>query len=115
MRVRHACPAGIAAVALLLAAGPVAADAIDGNWCNGAKRLEIAGATIVTPGGNRIEGDYGRHDFSYIVPAGEENAGKRVDMDLWGDDDMQLWPTGRAADPKAGGAQMWKRCAAPTS
>ncbi|MEK9645629.1 MAG: hypothetical protein VW547_08795 [Alphaproteobacteria bacterium] len=115
MGIRPSYSAGMAAVALMLSAVPAAADAIDGNWCNGAKRLEIAGPTIVTPGGNRIQGDYGRHDFSYIVPGGEENAGKRVDMDLWGDDDMQLWPNGRTPDPKAGGAQMWKRCAAPTS
>ena len=102
--------------ALFLVTSPARADAIDGHWCFGAaKRLEIAGATIVTPGGNRIEGDYGRHDFGYTVPAGEAGAGARVDMDLMGDDDMRFWPAGRSTDPAQGGAQTWTRCAAPTS
>ncbi len=107
--------AAIAVVLLIFSAAPAAADAIDGNWCNGAKHLHIAGSTIVTSGGVRTQGEYGRHDFTYIVPGGEENAGRRVYMDLWGDDVMQLWPNGRKSDPKSGGTQIWKRCAAPTS
>lgn len=105
----------MAAAALMLVPLPAAADAIDGHWCLGAKRLEIAGPAIVTPGGKRITGDYGRHEFSYVVPAGEPGAGTAVDMDLLGEDDMRLWPAGRKPDPAAAGAQMWKRCAAPTS
>ena len=107
---------------VLLAAGlsaaialPAVADAIDGKWCMGAKCLEIAGDTIVTPGGRKIQGDYGRHDFSYVVPADEANAGKTVDMDLMGDEDMRLWPTGRAPNAEAAGAQYWRRCQAETS
>lgn len=99
----------------VLTACPALADAIDGNWCNGMKRLEISGPEIVTPGGNKIQGSYGRHDFSYTVPAGEPGAGATVDMDLMGDDDIRLWPKGRAPDPVKAGAQMWKRCAAPVS
>lgn len=107
--------------ALVLAAvvvfdlSPVRADAIDGNWCNGVKRLEISGEKIVTPGGNTLQGIYGRHDFTYTVPAGEPGAGATVDMDLLGDDDMRLWPKGRSPDPASAGAQMLKRCAAPVS
>lgn len=104
-----------AVLAVLFGPSPVLADAIDGNWCNGAKRLEISGAKIVTPGGNTIEGIYGRHDFTYTVPAGEPGAGNTVDMDLLGDDDLRLWPDGRSPDPQKAGAQMWKRCAAPVS
>lgn len=107
--------AAAVAVTAIVGASPVLADAIDGNWCNGVKRLEISGAKIVTPGGNRIDGIYGRHDFTYTVPAGEPGAGKSVDMDLMGDDDLRLWPNGRAPDPQKAGAQMWKRCAAPVS
>lgn len=91
------------------------ADAIDGNWCHGAKRLSISGPEIVTPGGAKMSGEYGRHDFRYVVPAGEAGAGNTVEMDLLSDDDMQLWPNGRTSQPQAGGAQMWKRCAAPVS
>ena len=102
---------GLVAAVFTVAALPAAADAIDGKWCFEGKRLEITGPTIVTPGGNRIQGDYGRHYFTYIVPAGEEGAGRTVDMDQLGEYDMRLWPTGRPADPAAGGAQHWKRCA----
>lgn len=104
-----------AAIGFLVAASPAAADAIDGNWCNGVKRLEISGSEIVTPGGNKIQGIYGRHDFIYTAPAGEAGAGAKVDMDLLGDNDLRLWPTGRSTDPSKAGAQMWKRCAAPVS
>ena len=107
---------------VLLAAGlsaaialPASADSIDGKWCFGQKRLEISGDTIVTPGGRKIQGDYGRHDFSYVVPAGEAAAGTTVDMDLMGDEDMRLWPTGRAPNAEAAGAQHWRRCQAETS
>lgn len=107
--------ATVAAIGFVFAATPAVADAIDGNWCNGVKRLEISGSEIVTPGGNRIQGIYGRHDFTYTVPAGEPGAGASVDMDLMGDDDMRVWPAGRSPDPNKAGAQMWKRCAAPVS
>ncbi len=69
--------------------------------------MEISGAKIVTRGGNSIEGVYGRHDFTYTVPAGEPGA--RVDMDLIGNDDMRLWPKGRSPVPQIVGAQMRKR------
>ena len=35
------------------------------------RRLAIRGPEITTPGGNRISGDYSRHNFSYVVPASE--------------------------------------------
>jgi hypothetical protein len=115
-RARTSPIVGVAAViAFVLAATPVAADAIDGKWCFGAKRLEISGPELLTPGGNKIQGQYGRHDFTYTVPAGEPGAGATVEMELLGDDDMRLWPRGRTPDPQTAGAQMWKRCAAPVS
>jgi len=107
--------AAAVAAAVLFGASPVLADAIDGNWCNGVKRLVISGPKIVTPGGNSIDGIYGRHEFTYTVPAGEPGGGTSVDMDLIGDDDLRLWPNGRSPDPRKAGAQMWKRCAAPVS
>ena len=103
------------ATGFLVVATPAAADAIDGKWCFGVKRLEISGPEILTPGGNKLQGQYGRHDFSYAVPAGEPGAGATVDMELLGDEDLRLWPTGRTPDPAKAGAQMWKRCAAPVS
>jgi hypothetical protein len=103
------------ATGFLVVVTPAAADAIDGKWCFGVKRLEISGPEILTPGGNKLQGQYGRHDFSYAVPAGEPGAGATVDMELLGDEDLRLWPTGRTPDPAKAGAQMWKRCAAPVS
>ena len=93
----------------------VSADAIDGSWCFGVKRLSISDPEIVTPGGTTMSGDYGRHVFSCVVPAGEAGAGDRVDMYLLGDEDMRLLPKGRSPDPVKAGAQMLKRCAAPVS
>ena len=62
------------------------ADAIDGAWCHEtSRRMVISGPSIVTPGGNRIEGEYGRHDFAYTVPPGEPGAGTRIRMVLMGE------------------------------
>lgn len=116
---RHPNKSKVTIVAALLAVffwpAAAAADAIDGHWCFGVKRLSIEGPAIVTPGGTKMTGDYGRHDFRYVVPAGEAGAGNTVEMDLLSEEQMQLWPSGRQADANAGGAQMWKRCAAPVS
>ncbi|MBS28917.1 MAG: hypothetical protein CL566_08365 [Alphaproteobacteria bacterium] len=77
----------IAAVLMMLAAPPAHADAIDGNWCNPDNdNLEIQGPRIITPGGNRIAGDYDRHGFRYVIPADEARAGVEVDMDLIDDE-----------------------------
>jgi hypothetical protein len=74
-------PAAILAVAALTA--PARADAIDGNWCRAdGKRMSIRGPEIMTPGGHHIRGDYSRHFFSYVIPAGEEGAGKTVSITL---------------------------------
>src|SRR5258708_36176455 len=52
------------------------ADVIDGDWCRAdGKRMKIHGPEIVTPGGNQTRGDYTRHSFSYVIPAGEAGAG----------------------------------------
>ena len=71
-------------VALIAAAGPARADAIDGNWCSpdGRQSMTIDGPRILTPGGTRITGLYDRHAFAYQVPAAEPNAGAQVSMTL---------------------------------
>ena len=86
---------------------PVAAraDRIDGHWCAvDGRLLTIDGPSIVTPGGNRIPGDYGRHTFIYIIPAGEPGAGGDVQMRQLNDETIHiLWPG--AAD-----VEVWNRC-----
>ncbi len=102
----------IAAVILVLAAAPVRADAIDGKWCNPELgRMEILGPQIMTPGGNRISGDYDRHGFRHIMPDGEDGAGADVDMVLVDDDTLH-----RIVAPRAGAnIEVWRRCRAQVS
>ncbi len=102
------------AFAFLLAVGfassPVRADAIDGQWCAvDGKRLDINGPRIRTPGGAKIQGDYDRHAFRYVVPAAEAGAGGTVNMRLLSDEVMHLTPPGPAS------VQVWNRCGPPIS
>jgi hypothetical protein len=97
--------------ALLLAAVPAKADAIDGEWCapGGTRRLSIDGPKLVTPAGARIEGNYTRHSFAYKAPAGEVEAGNEIEMRLMGEHAMLFRPQGAA------NAQTWTRCSRPIS
>lgn len=89
--------------------GVARADAIDGHWCHeGGRRFEINGPMIVTPGGSRIEGQYDRHYFSYVVPANEPSGGSTVDMALMGEMMVRLKP---ANAPE----ETWRRCGPPIS
>lgn len=96
-------------VALLATAAPAFADAIDGQWCDSKGRtFEIEGPKIVTPGGTAMTGDYSRHDFVYVIPAGEPGTGETVEMILLGDDDLSL-TTGPATGARSQ-PEMWRRC-----
>ena len=80
------------------------ADSIDGAWClDKGKRMVISGPSIVTPGGSKTEGDYGRHDFAYTVPPGEAGAGTRIRMVLMGEYRVRV-QEGDAAPV------VWERC-----
>jgi hypothetical protein len=85
------------------------ADAIDGEWCLGSSHFSIEGPNITTPGGNRIQGNYSRHGFDYVVPANEPGAGGRIDMVLLNEETVQLIRAGAAGAP-----EIWRRCR-PTS
>jgi hypothetical protein len=90
--------------ALIAAASPALADAIDGNWCRAdGKRMSIEGPAIVTPGGHKITGDYSRHAFSYVVPGGEAGAGATVSIQLLSE---------YLAHARQGGGPVeeWRRC-----
>ena len=65
-----------------LLASPALADSIDGDWCapEGGKSLSIQGASIRTPGGKTVAGDYRRYSFTYVAPAGDWQAGQTIDM-----------------------------------
>ncbi len=100
---------GLVAVLAGLAAGPAWADSIDGAWCRTGARVVINGPSILTPGGAPLRGNYDRHGFSYVVPAGEPGAGATMEMRLLGEHEMQ-------SRLGAGGAvEDWRRCGPETS
>jgi hypothetical protein len=102
--------AAAAAAAAVLAAVPARADAIDGHWCAGDGRyLDIRGPALTTPGGRRVEGNYTRHGFAYVVPDGEPGSGASVVLTLV--DDRTVHRVAGAG----GGTEIWRRCAPATS
>ena len=72
-------------------------------------RMNLKGPNILTPGGNRIQGNYSRHGFVYVVPTNELGAGSQVDMVLLNEETVQLTRRGQASAP-----EIWRRCK-PTS
>ena len=106
---RRSTPAFAGLLLVALSAGTARADAIDGDWCHAdGKRLTINGPDITTPAGAKLKGDYDRHHFSYVVPAGEPGGGATVSMQLLNELNMRL-------TPPAGEEQQWRRCGKPIS
>ena len=106
---RFECKAAVklflAAAVIGLGAGVARADAIDGEWCLGKSHFAIDGPKIRTPGGNTINGDYSRHGFRYLAPAGEVDAGAEVVMILLNEETVQL-----SRNPGAPNPELWRRC-----
>ena len=76
----------LAAIGVLLQTSAGRADAIDGDWCStDGMRMSIRGEKITTPGGKQIEGNYSRHAFDYVIPAGENGSGDVVNIVLRGE------------------------------
>lgn len=102
----------ILATALSLAAPATAlADAIDGNWCSAdGQHMTIHGDDITTPGGKQIKGNYDRHAFDYVVPAGEAGSGETVNIVLRSEY-LALSRQGPADAPM----KEWRRCTNRTS
>jgi hypothetical protein len=102
-----------AAFGFTLFAAPAFADAIDGDWCHrpDGRRFSIRGPDIVTPGGAHLQGDYGRHSFSYAVPASEPGAGKTVFMMLLDENTVHL----RLGEAFAANPETWIRCSPSVS
>jgi hypothetical protein len=90
----------------VLAPSGARADAVDGDWCReDGKRMSIHGPDIVTPAGQRTRGDYTRHYFTYVVPAGEAGAGETVAITLLSE---YLAHARQGSD--AAPVQVWRRC-----
>jgi len=95
----------VAAVAVLQA-DVAHADAIDGDWCStDGKRMSIRAEQITTPGGKQIQGNYSRHAFDYVVPAGEDGSGDVVNIILQGEY-LALSRQGTVGGPP----REWHRC-----
>lgn len=97
----------VAFIALIATTSPSRADAIDGQWCLASNHFAIEGPNILTPGGNRIGGNYSRHGFTYVVPANEPGAGTEIVMVLVNEETVQLTRSGSTPE-------TWRRCK-PTS
>jgi hypothetical protein len=97
----------VVSAATLFTATAARADAIDGDWCalDSAQRMNIQGANIVTPGGNRLQGNYTRHAFDYVVPSGETGSGQMVNIVLRGE--YNAYSRQGAADAPV---KEWRRC-----
>jgi hypothetical protein len=96
----------IALAALGCAVTPARADQIDGQWCSPeGKQVTIAGRAITTPGGTKMEGNYTRHSFSYVIPASEAPAGDTIYMNQLNDTTVQVRVGTPVAQPV-----IWKRC-----
>ena len=66
-------------VILPIHSGPAHADSLDGDWCNPVDgKLTIDGSLIITPTGNQVRGQYGRHRFEYTAPEGDWNGGQTI-------------------------------------
>ena len=96
----------LVAIGMLLQTGIGHADAIDGDWCStDGMRMSIRGEKITTPGGKQIEGNYSRHAFDYVIPAGENGSGDVVNIVLRGEY-LALSRQGPAEGP----LREWHRC-----
>lgn len=98
----------IAFLAFVLFALPARADRIDGDWCGGGgKHFRIDGSDIRTPAGTLTTGDYSRHFFHYVVPAGDPDAGQTIDMALQSEELLFLR---RTSGGVSGPEEEWRRC-----
>jgi hypothetical protein len=96
----------LVAAAMLLQTGVGRADAIDGDWCStDGQRMSIVGEKITTPGGTQIRGNYSRHAFDYVVPAGENGSGETVSIILRGE-----YLAISRREPADGPLTEWRRC-----
>jgi hypothetical protein len=106
MRRRWAILLALAASAA--AATPALADRIDGDWCaRDGRNLSINGPQIRTPEGTLVMGDYSRHQFRYVAPAGAPDAGQPIFMQLFDEEDMGL---AHVVNGVAGPMEAWHRC-----
>lgn len=106
----------LSCLAVLATVSTASADAVDGDWCyKDGRNFNINGPKIITPGGQHHTGEYDRHGFEYVVPPGEQNAGKRVFMAQQSEELLYVW-VGTDGQPRPQvEPEMWGRCKMNTS
>jgi hypothetical protein len=98
----------IALFVLALLTVPALADKIDGDWCNAeGQHFRIDGSRIETPAGIATTGDYRRHFFHYVAPAGDPDEGQAIDMTLQSEELLFLQ---RTRSGETGPTEKWRRC-----
>lgn len=94
--------------ALVLSAGRVLADSIDGDWCRDERSFRIQGSKIITWGGRETTGENSRHGFRYKAPEGDPEAGTDVDMVLRDENTVEIARPDRGS--RSGEPELWRRC-----
>ena len=106
----------LAAVLVVAGSGVAWADSIDGDWCyKDGRRFSIDGPNFTTPGGNKIQGEYERYSYSYVIPKSEAGAGLTVSMVFIHDDELHVTLAKPEGQPMkgvspGGPAEVWHRC-----
>ncbi len=109
--IRLSFPVALPFAALSLVAGGVAvAGNIDGSWCaEDGRRISVDGLAVMTPGGQPATGRYTARAFTFVLPAGEWQAGAEIWMEPKGSDAVRVstLETGHQGPPPHG---LWRRC-----
>lgn len=83
------------------------ADALDGDWCNkDNEKLTIEGSTVTTPNGDKISGNYGRHQMTFDTPSGGWRAGSSILMQQHSEESMSMYTKGTNSIS----SEPWTRC-----
>ena len=110
----HARPIAMAssfAFLLIIAAAAAAAGGLDGIWCSpDGRRITVDGLDVITPGGQRTTGVYGKQVFSFPVPENEPDAGAVIWMKLVDGNTARVSTVSKQqSEPPPHG--LWRRCA----
>ncbi|MEM7170879.1 MAG: hypothetical protein AAF530_11965 [Pseudomonadota bacterium] len=64
---------------------------VDGSWCAAdGRRITVEGLTVLTPEGQRTQGEYGDRAFRFQAPPGEWPAGAIIWMELKSSDSVRV-------------------------
>ena len=83
---------------------------IDGSWCaDDGRRISVDGVGVVTPGGQSATGRHTARAFTFVLPAGEWQAGAEIWMEPKGTDAVRVSSL-RAGHQGPPPHDLWRRC-----